>query len=400
MLKKMAMNIGSVSLVLILVMVFASLSSILLARLLPDADWGEFSLMRMLVLFIPFLAIWGQGIATARFFSKNDPTIFNWHAAFIKVAVWSALLAALCVAAAAYIYNLELYKIVALYISVVFFCSTLFLANLVRSQRRYTQAIIMENGFRGLFFFILLIIYLTASITKPATILIYLGLVVVFGFFNIGYAFRSIGNGERTVPAEMHRTGILLMGIEVSVDVLSSLDTLLIPKILDYGALGLYSAVLAPAQVFNILARAAKYVWVPEFGRSERTRFRLLTVGVFTLAVVMALALALAAKPLLHVLYNGKYDHGALLLQIMAAAGVFRLLYSLSSSLIVGRLGHRALVVHLRITIAAMALYALLLYWFLFQRGVVGAAWALLMVTALRAGLSYWVVLRFQRERC
>lgn len=400
MLKKMVMNIGGVSLALILVMVFASLSSILLARLLPDADWGEFSLMRMLVLFIPFLAIWGQGIAAARFFSKNDPTVFNWHAAFIKVTAWSALFAALCVAAAAVIYDLQLYNILALYVSVVFFCATLFLANLVRSQRRYTQAILMENGFRGVFFFVLLAIYLLASLTKPEAIFIYLGLVVVMGCGNVVYAFRSLANGENPVPAAMHRTGILLMGIEVSVDVLSSLDTLLLPKILDYGALGLYAAVLAPAQLFNILARAAKYVWVPEFGRSERTRFRLLTIAVCAVALVLAAVMALTAKPLLHLLYKGKYDQGAMVLQIMAAAGVFRLLYSLSSSLIVGRLGQRALVVHLRITIAAMALYALLLYWFLFLWGVVGAALALLIVTILRAVCSYWVVIRFQRERC
>ncbi|OPZ68760.1 MAG: colanic acid exporter [bacterium ADurb.Bin478] len=185
----------------------------------------------------------------------------------------------------------------------------------------------------------------------------------------------------------------------MSVDVLSSLDTLVIPKILDYASLGLYAAVLVPAQLFNILARAAKYVWVPEFGRNERTRFRLLTVGVTLTAVLLALFLAVSAEPLLHLLYKGKYDAGAPLLKILAVAGVFRLMYSLSSSLIVGRLGSKALVAHLRYTIFSMILYFFLLTGLLATQGVVGAAWALLIITVIRAALSYWVVMRFRHER-
>jgi len=399
MLRKMAVDIGSVSVVLVLVMLFASLSSILLGRLLSEADFGEFSLMRMLVLFIPFLAIWGQGIATARYFSKNDPAVYDWPRAFLKIITLSSLLTGLGVVLARMIYHLPLYQTIALFIAVCFFCSTLFLANLVRSQRRYTQAIVMENGFRGGYFFLLVPLFFFGHLSKMSAILLYLGLVVVWGGYNLFYTFRSVPSGAAPVPAEMHKAGVILMGIEVSVDMLSSLDTLLIPKLLDYTALGLYSATLVPAQLFNIFARAAKYVWVPEFGRSNRTRFRLLTVSVSGLAVIMAAALAWLAKPLLHLLYKGKYDSGTTILQILAVSGVFRLLYSLSSSLIVGRLGQEALLVHLRITIASLVLYSLLLYGLLLRYGVIGAAWALLIVTILRAILSYWVVLRFHAQK-
>nr|HPI73752.1 hypothetical protein [bacterium] len=213
------------------------------------------------------------------------------------------------------------------------------------------------------------------------------------------YGLRRIPAGNRPVPTEMHKAGIILMGVEVSVDVLSSLDTLIIPKILDYASLGLYAAVLVPAQLFNILARAAKYVWVPEFGKNERTRFRLLTIGVTLSAVLLAILLIGTAEPLLHFFYKGKYDAGAPLLKILAVAGVFRLLYSLSSSLIVGRLGQEALMAHLRYTVFSMVLYFFLLTGLLRNQGVVGAAWALLAITLIRAVLSYWVVMRFRQER-
>ncbi len=399
MLKKMAYHIGGVSLVLSVIMVFASLSSLFLGRLLSDADFGEFSLIRMLVLFLPFLAIWGQGIATARYFSKHPPSEYDWPRAMTKILAVSAGLTLIGVAGATVIYRLPLPTSAALFVAVLFFCSTLFLANLLRSQRHYVPAVLMENGFRGLFFFVLMIAYFTIGMNKTGAMGFYLGLVVVMGCFNLWYGLAKIPSGSRPVPAEMHQAGIILMGVEVSVDVLSSLDTLIIPKILDYASLGLYAAVLVPAQLFNILARAAKYVWVPEFGRNERTRFRLLTAGVTLTAVLLAILLAVTAEPLLHLLYKGKYDAGVPLLKILAVAGVFRLMYSLSSSLIVGRLGQKALVVHLRYTIVSMILYFFLLTGLLATQGVVGAAWALLIITVMRAALSYWVVMRFRHER-
>jgi len=398
-LKKMAYHIGGVSLVLSVIMAFASLSSLFLGRLLSDADFGEFSLIRMLVLFLPFLAIWGQGIAAARYFSKHPPSEYDWPGAMSKILAVSAVLTLIGVTGAALIYRLPLLVCVALFVAVIFFCSTLFLANLMRSQRHYVPAVLMENGFRGLFFFVLIVAYFTIGMNKTSAVGFYLGLVVVMGCFNLWYGLRRIPAGNRPVPTEMHKAGIILMGVEVSVDVLSSLDTLIIPKILDYASLGLYAAVLVPAQLFNILARAAKYVWVPEFGKNERTRFRLLTIGVTLSAVLLAILLIGTAEPLLHFFYKGKYDAGAPLLKILAVAGVFRLLYSLSSSLIVGRLGQEALMAHLRYTVFSMVLYFFLLTGLLRNQGVVGAAWALLAITLIRAVLSYWVVMRFRQER-
>nr|HPI74248.1 hypothetical protein [bacterium] len=190
MLKKMAYHIGGVSLVLSVIMAFASLSSLFLGRLLSDADFGEFSLIRMLVLFLPFLAIWGQGIAAARYFSKHPPSEYDWPGAMSKILAVSAVLTLIGVTGAALIYRLPLLVCVALFVAVIFFCSTLFLANLMRSQRHYVPAVLMENGFRGLFFFVLIVAYFTIGMNKTSAVGFYLGLVVVMGCFNLWYGLR------------------------------------------------------------------------------------------------------------------------------------------------------------------------------------------------------------------
>lgn len=392
----MAKNIFGVSFVLALAQLFAMLASVLLGRHLSPGDFGEFGLMRTLILFIPPLAIWGQDIAAARYFSQLGVADYRWDKAFAKVMAVSAILVAIGVFIAWLIYQLEPFKIVGLYVASLFFCASLFLSSLLRSQQYYNQAIIMYSGFRGLFLFALLPIYFWVHMTKVHAITAFVGVIVFMGIINLIYTFKVLKRGPQPVPAEMHRTGLLLMGIEASVDVMASLDVLFIPRILGYDALGLYAAAIVPSRIFNILARAAKYVWVPEFGRNKHIphkKIHLLTaaVGIVLLAVVV-----IWAEPVLHLLFGGKYDHGASILRILALVGFVRFFYGFSTSLIIGKMSDSAIKFHLGFTIASMIAYFFIMYFSLKIFGVLGAAIALLIVTVIRMVGGYLVVYLFK----
>ena len=399
MLKKMVRNIFGVSFFLAVAQIFAMLSSVLLGRHLSASDFGEFGLMRTLILFIPPLAIWGQDIAAARYFSKIDVTRFRWDKAFLKILSVASILIAIGVFIAYYIYDLDVFQVFGIYIATLFFCASLFFSSLHRSQQRYNQAILMYSGFRGLFFFFLVPIYFITNLNKYHAIYTYIGVIVLMGLINLLYSFRTLKRGPEPVPNEMHKTGLLLMGIEASVDVMASLDVLFLPRMLGYDALGLYAASIVPSRIFNILARAAKYVWVPEFGKSKNIPYKkihLLTaiVGIILLAVVLVLA-----KPILHLLYDGKYDSGASILQVLAIVGFIRFFYGISSSLIIGKMSTKAVKYHLVITIISMFLYIAIMYFFLAQFGVIGAALALLAITIFRMFGAYFVVYKFKGTR-
>ena len=156
MFKKMMYSIGSVSLVFSMVMVLASLSTILLGRALTPQEFGEFSLVRTLILVIPPLAVWGQDVSTARFFSRNQPGEYNWHSAFYRIMLIGALLSAIGIGVARMIYKLDWQMCLMLYIACVAYVSTLFSSNLWRGKQSYIPAILMLNGFRGAFFLFVL----------------------------------------------------------------------------------------------------------------------------------------------------------------------------------------------------------------------------------------------------
>lgn len=394
----MAVQIGGVSFVLALIMFFASLSSIFLGRTLSPTAFGEFSLMRTLVLFISPLAVWGQDVATARFFSQHGVSAYRWSRAFWLVIIFGFILALIGVGIAGFIYHIAWPRLSGLFVAVVAYVATLFLSNLVRSQAKYPQAILMLNGFRGMFFFFVLVIFFLHISRADAAILSYYFLIVMMAVLNMRYTFATMPQGNQAVPREMHTTGLLFMGSQASVAVIGSLDSLFIPGLLDLPSLALYQAAVVPSQLFNIIGRAGKYVWVPEFGGGKGLKVKRLSLAVAVVSVSLLILLCVYARPLLHLLFAGKYDAGANVLRVLAIAGAFRLFYNLASSVIVGKLQRDALYYHLGVTIS-MALVQIPSLIFMLQRfGVMGAALTVLMVTLLRTSASFFIIRKFRHQ--
>ena len=256
----------------------------------------------------------------------------------------------------------------------------------------------MLNGFRAVFFPVLVLLFFTKSLTALAAVVSYYGLIIVFALFNARYVSKKIPQGQQPVPRHMHTTGLLFMGSQASATLIGSLDSLFIPGLLDLASLALYQAAVVPSQIFNILGRAGKYVWVPEFGRSQNIHMKKISIVVSIVAVVLLTAMVVLAEPILHIIFSGKYDHGAHVLRILALAGAARLFYNLGSSIIVGKMQRDALTWHLGITVLMVFVEIGLLVLMLSHFGVFGAALTVLIVTILRTVASFAIIHKFKYQ--
>ena len=397
MIKRMAINIGGVTLTLSFFMFLAALSSILLARLLSPQAFGQFALFRTIVLFLAPLAVWGQDIAVARYFSQNRLQSYRWRRAVGKILFIALLIDFAAVLGVKALYDLSMFTLVVIFFTVFAYTLTMLLSNLVRSQQRYRQAIFMLSGFRGLFFLFILVSILFGLDTALAIGAFALA-IVLMSALNIILTWRRLQGGAEPVPAELHMTGLIFMGLSLSADALAAFDALFISKILDYEALALYTATLVPAQVFVILAKSAKYVWIPEFGRGANPRSSVLFKPVLGVSLAMVCAFMIGADLILHLLYDGKYDQGAPLLRLFALAGGLKLIYGLTSSIIVGQLRQKALLVHLYTTLALLLFYGFLLFFFIRAFGLYGAGFAMLILTVVRVAASA-IIIYYYRSR-
>ncbi len=396
--KRTVVSIGGVSLALTAVMGLASLSTILLARLMTPQQLGEFSLIRTLVLLLPPIAACGQDVATARFFSRRRPEEYAWHSVLVNILIIAAVLLFIGVAVSTALYHLSPVRSAVLFFASLAYTAALFFSNLWRGRQNYAPAILILNGFRGVFFLFALAMFVTGTASPAAAIYGYLGIIIVLALISAQVTFKRIPQGQTPVPKSFYSGGLLLLGSQTSVTLLGSLDSLFIPKMLDLASLGLYQAASAPAQLFNIIGRAGKYVWVPEFGARSSIRVKNISLKVGLAGGALLLISLLAAKPVLHFLYAGKYDAGAAVLRIMLIAGAVRLYYNLGSSIIIGRLGHDALAYHLVLTVILVFVEMGLLTVLLKAMGVIGAALAGLVVAVLRTLFSYAIVWKFRDQ--
>ncbi|HNR67375.1 MAG TPA: hypothetical protein PKN04_05285 [bacterium] len=390
--KTITQKIGWVTGLLGLSMFFASLVSIWLARSLSTQAFGEFSLMRSLILFLPTLAIWGQDIAVTTFFARDHPGRYQWTQLLRRVLFASAVIGAISVVVSGLIYDLKPYQWICLLLAILITCSTLLLSSLFRSMRRYRTAVLMSSAFRGLFLFVVAFLWATKRLGADTAIIGYTLTLLVTGLFNIYLAHRSMPIGKDPVPAELHKTGLIYMGIGLVVNVLVSLDALVISKVLGNETLAIFSATTVPAQIFSIISHAAKIVWVPEFGRSVHVSLNAYGRKIIVLAFFLMIAVAAAAQPIMRLLYDGKYDSGIFLLQILSLAGLLRLINGLSSSFIMGRFTDRGLAIYLAITLTIMLFYIPGLYFALRGLGVIGAGYALAVQLAIRVAVGYFLI--------
>jgi len=391
-------NIGSVSVVFGTTMLFSALSSFLLARNLSQEAFGQFVLMRTLVLFMAPLFVWGQDIAAARFFSKNDPTVYNWKQSWLQTLKISIPLTMIGVTVANVIYDLSLFAVVAVFITVFAFSNSIFLSNIVRSQQKYNAAVFMLTGFRAFFLIVVLLLMVFHATSSLPAIAGYFGLISGFAVFNVLYTTKNIPSGKRPVPPDMRKSGLWLMGTQISVTAMGSMDSLFLPGLLNVSSLALYQASLLPSQIFNIIGKAGKYVWVPEFGKKKKINLKFPLLLFMSISIILLIALFFSAQHVLDFLYKGKYNDGVRVLQIFAFTGAVRLLYNVFSSVIVGRLKQAAIQWHFITNAALMLVYIATLYFCIQMWGVVGAAVATFLLTVLRTLSSMTIVLCFRSK--
>lgn len=388
-------KVGSVFFILLLAAIISAINNIILARLLPKDEMGVYSLVITLVGLITVIAVWGQGDAFVRFFSNNNPSEYNWKRTYFNTIGISALLLIFSVLVAKEIYLLEKYVLLVIALAALFLISTELLSTMVRARKKYNIAIITQRGFAFLFFFCLIILYVIKMINLTTILFFYLISILFIAIFLFFYVPLKIPKGSSKLPLTMRYDGLLFWGLNISSVTMLSVDKLIIGKSLSYSHLAVYATVTVVMALFDLVSRALGFVFVPHFAGLKSIKLSKYVPQIALLSLIISFFYLFGGKYLVHFLYSGKYDEGIPLISIFVVIGVCKVMYTIPSSIIGGRLEQKALKEFFYVNMINVLLNVVIVYWFVQKWQLTGAAIGTSIIWMLRTSWGYFILYKY-----
>jgi len=208
------------------------------------------------------------------------------------------------------------------------------------------------------------------------------------------WAARSAPRGSESITLrDMWSDAMVFSGLFVAATLLTRLDSFFLAKLLDLDALGLYSALsFFTLTGYGVVSIAVGQVLRPKLASREHVGTKKLTWGLAIFGGAIGLVLAWISPWLMPAVFSSRYagDH-RLVVACLALAGLFQVLYAVPSSRIGVVSSTKSLRLFFPVSLSALVVDAVLLWWLVPRYGLAGAALASALTWIWRAS-SAWMV--------
>jgi O-antigen/teichoic acid export membrane protein len=392
-------RIGSVFGIVLLAALLQVLSQVLLARGLPKESVGIIALILGALPLLSTISLLGQEPATVRFIARSSSNTHNIPAHIRRVLIAVVPLGIVAGIIAGLYYALAVLSILTLVTLVASQNVILLVSGVERARHHYERAMFLRQMPVVLMAVLFSAVFLAGRMNLAS---VQWSLVLSFAI-SVGLLVRTRGalreevgsSGNLTqVPSSVPRQGLLFLGMGLSVSVMIALDKLIIGKMMTYSDLAVYATIFATMKGFDFLFYSIGYVLMPSAGSMARVRLGRYFGAITLLALALSAAYFFLGDDVVHVLYKGRYDSGAYLILPFILSGVFKLFYSIPSSLIVGRLPRVAMKQLRWLNFGALGANVVLDIVLILRWGLMGAAVGTAIAGGMRLAGGLLVLLR------
>lgn len=372
--------------------------NLVLARNVSEAELGLYSLVLAVVSFVYPLSLVGQQTALVRFLSGKDVDSYDCVGVVSKILTISSILVLLGTLLATLIYDLMWLPVLFIAIFALSNGVTDLVPGVLRAKGNYRFSIVV---FRGVNIFHLVGFLLLAGLgifTLTNVFWLLISVTASFAVFIYFISIRQFGRGKRPLPASLWRDGYFFFGTHVSVLVITSIDRLLIPKLLSLEALGLYFAILAVMRIFELSVNSIEFVLLPSAHRLGKRQIVKISLALLVAGGLLAVAYLWGGGFLVSIIYGGRYDHGIFLIPYFCVIGLLSLIYVVPYSLISGRLPAKSVRHLLYGNLVTMAINIALSFIMISEKGLVGATLATIIVWTLRIAIALVIIVLARKE--
>ncbi|GAB4467446.1 MAG: hypothetical protein Kow00124_00300 [Anaerolineae bacterium] len=369
---------------------FTLLANILIYRILPGPQAGQFALLVSLVRFLPVLATFGQPALMMRLYSHQPAGHYHWPRDLAGMMGFSLPLFALVTASTTLLYRLALWEIAFVVAGVFLLSLALAVANLLNAQRHYVWAVLLLRLPNSLMIIPAVLVMLLPRLAGVGTLLAaqLLAIGVTLGIGVALLAHRS-PIGAEAIPVRLRWQGLgfgFLSGTNLLLDQgLVAIAGAVVPP----GPLAAFAAVETLIRPLYTLQGISRYTLAVETVRHRQMKVTATLLSLLGLAAVVGVVLALLLPALIPVVYAGRYDDYIGLALPVVLMGSLLLAEAFPRSFVIGR----APLDRLNLYTASQVLVALiglgLVVGLGMRQGIMGAAWAGAITALLRALSAY-----------
>lgn len=375
------------------------LCTVIVQNKLPVQEAGRYVLLLTIVQVFAVMTPLGYEKLLRRYFSNFNVGEYAWRK-IIKFVLLRALpLIALGLVWCRYQYRLTWFEFALAGLAVASYVVSLLKGSILQSMEKFGLSAWAIGGHRAILFVIIAVVLL--FLNRPSLIACEAAIAVSFlitailaGYFCMSHA----PEGSKSIPKPFRRESFFFFATAISAMIYTYTDRMIIPIVLGEEDLARYFAVYNPFLVFDMAAMALGAVFIVKLARKDAQpsgyAFRLIC-----LAGIGYIACVLTFSPLIHLLYNGRYDDARYLIPLIGLTKSLNIVLVFPTSMLGGRLGRKALATFAMTNLALTPLNVILVYILARDFALSGVALGMLAISVQWNVVGFGAVFAFSGTR-
>lgn len=361
----MKKNISTTLFVMMIAMASSFAVTIILGRNLSVNDFGEFALLKQIVLIGSTIAIFGLDYSYIKIFINNQDATKVTH--WISMTVVT-LLTLTFVIILKFTYSLDYNKLTYIGFSIMFGSINLYLAAIYRLRQQYFKAQMFAAGWKILLLLVLMLaIYNSVVINLLHIYQLLLASLFVYSSFIIKLLFQSSDAKTSNPELKKYLTyGLIFWMINSTGLISGGIDKLVIPIAFGTDVLGIYTAV---SFIFTIsltmVGSAIGYVIYPRITAGEDIKAKDITTLLIVISVLALFIFRIFGIELVDVAFSGKYNEfiNLTLVYCFTIIGLLQIVHTILHFIISAKGTSRQLIGYWILTLLSIAIFILLLFY-------------------------------------
>jgi len=359
----MLKNISSTLLVMVISMLSSLAVTIILGRTLSIGDFGEFALLKQILLIGFTVAIFGLDYGYIKLFSNSNSSNRKIHIITIIIVVFIAFLFVLLIKL---LYNFQLYKLFFIFFSICFGSINLYQAALYRLKNKYLLGQLFTSGWK----IILIILISSTSLFGLVYHIKYVYMTItislfVFSIFIIRYIYKDNNIQNKNVDYKNYlKLGFIFWLINSTGLISGGLDKIAIPLMFNEEVLGIFTGVSFIFVIsLTMIGSAIGYVIFPQISSGKNIQIWKINLLVLSITITAVIIFSLYGKYLVNIIFSGKFDDyiSSKLIFYFTVIGSLQIVHTILHFILSAQANRKQLFIYLIMTIFFIVFFILLL---------------------------------------